>query len=563
MRNTLLLTMLIALFVSCGTSPSAPDASDDHADVAESQLLPDPDGETSEGVDARVAIVEGEPEPYQSVDLEPSSVQGADEQSRPARILGIAEVPEIATYRDLNKLSSEEGMFREWTEIEGAYVREPEALHVVMGVEYNEIEIIWVNGRGWMKSSGRWQWADASMAPVFGEFPANMASVGLNDLIEELTFDGRSIVNGIEATRFRMGPNLLARIFSDYVGAGVQGRSDSAEGEISIANSGYIVAYDVHFDYTVDGEPAQFKMEYEVFDVNAEIEITPPGPFAEDDSDLGGLIAFTREGDGPADIYVMRPDGTDLTRITSSSSNDAFPAWSPDGRKIAFVSDRDGQPDLYMLSYPDGAISRLTDTPGFEMRSSWSPDAKRIAFTSSQDGDSEIYVLEIETGAVDRITDNSWWDGLPDWCPDGQRIVYASQQNDNVDIYVVPSDGGHESRLTRDEAFDSFPSWSPDGTRIAFISDRHSGTEVYVMNDAGGDVERLIWSIGDDSYPPTWSPDGRSIMFSSARDGNWELYLMDRNGEHQIKMTADPAQDRWVSWSPASVVDIPSFYPPD
>ena len=47
------------------------------------------------------------------------------------------------------------------------------------------------------------------------------------------------------------------------------------------------------------------------------------------------------------ELYVMNTDGGRLRRLTRKREN-AFPAWSLDGRKIAFVSNRDGNLELYV-----------------------------------------------------------------------------------------------------------------------------------------------------------------------------------------------------------------------
>jgi Tol biopolymer transport system component len=55
----------------------------------------------------------------------------------------------------------------------------------------------------------------------------------------------------------------------------------------------------------------------------------------------GRLIAFVRHcGSGETseddEIYVIRPDGTGLRRVTSGPADDS-PSWAPDGRRLAFV----------------------------------------------------------------------------------------------------------------------------------------------------------------------------------------------------------------------------------
>lgn len=55
----------------------------------------------------------------------------------------------------------------------------------------------------------------------------------------------------------------------------------------------------------------------------------------------GTKLAFAHLQDGNYDIYVMNADGSNETRLTTNPARDASPAWSPDGTKIAFISTRD------------------------------------------------------------------------------------------------------------------------------------------------------------------------------------------------------------------------------
>jgi Tol biopolymer transport system component len=94
-----------------------------------------------------------------------------------------------------------------------------------------------------------------------------------------------------------------------------------------------------------------------------------PGPIAT------GKIAFRSERDGNLDIYVMKADGTGLTRLTNNSAEDGLFgfAWSPDGSRIAFVSDRDGNDEVYVMNADGSGLTNLTNNPGDDKDPAWSP----------------------------------------------------------------------------------------------------------------------------------------------------------------------------------------------
>jgi TolB protein len=60
----------------------------------------------------------------------------------------------------------------------------------------------------------------------------------------------------------------------------------------------------------------------------------------------------------------MRPDGSQLTRLTTHPASDRDPAWLADGMHLTFASDRDQGFELYLLSASGGAPQRLTIARG-------------------------------------------------------------------------------------------------------------------------------------------------------------------------------------------------------
>src|SRR5437773_6379084 len=59
-------------------------------------------------------------------------------------------------------------------------------------------------------------------------------------------------------------------------------------------------------------------------------------------SPTGSWIALASNRAGNFDIWLVRPDASGLTQLTTDRATDDQPAWSPNGTQIAFVSDRAG-----------------------------------------------------------------------------------------------------------------------------------------------------------------------------------------------------------------------------
>jgi Tol biopolymer transport system component len=105
---------------------------------------------------------------------------------------------------------------------------------------------------------------------------------------------------------------------------------------------------------------------------------------------LNGKIAFVSDRDGNSEIYVMDPDGSDVTRLTNDPAGDLAPAWSPDGRRIAFVRNR----EIVVMNADGTGVTQLTDGRCCSDNPAWSPDGRSIAFDSTSDTtDPEIYVI--------------------------------------------------------------------------------------------------------------------------------------------------------------------------
>ncbi len=156
-----------------------------------------------------------------------------------------------------------------------------------------------------------------------------------------------------------------------------------------------------------------------------------------------GRIAFTSARDGfpsDADLWTMRPDGTDQTRLTSLPGNEEQATWTADGSKLAFSHERQGY-SINVVNADGTGLRRLVDGHS----PSWSPDGSHIVFScfrlcfATADGTLLADGLPAATSLESP--------GQARWSPDGSRIAFtASPGTGSFGLYT------HEAGRDRRDA---------------------------------------------------------------------------------------------------------------
>jgi hypothetical protein len=258
-----------------------------------------------------------------------------------------------------------------------------------------------------------------------------------------------------------------------------------------------------------------------------------------------GKIAFRGDWGGNGDIWVMNPDGSGLTQLTTDPGADGMPAWSPDGTKIAFVSARSGSPDIWLMNADGSGQTQLTTNAAAEGNPTWSPDGSKIAYESHR-GPTDVYVINVNgTGETNLTNDPSGNDWDPDWCADGQKIVFTSDREDPFPgLYVMNANGSGQTWLTLARE----GSCSPDSSKIAYVlgAIMGPGDEIWVMNRDGSGQTQLTVPPGlSDDVLPAWSPDGSKIAFQRGA----QIYVMNADGSAQTAVTT-PGFSTNPAWQP-------------
>jgi TolB protein len=167
------------------------------------------------------------------------------------------------------------------------------------------------------------------------------------------------------------------------------------------------------------------------------------------------------------DLFTMRADGTGQRNLTSSPGiNEHDADWAPNGRRIAFERGLEKAAEIYTMR-PDGSeVRQLTFNRSADRNPAWSPDSRKLAFDSDRDGGFEIYRMRADGSDQTRLTFNNIYQSGAAWSPDGGRIAFHRERNDNLEVYTMRADGSDQVNLTRHPATDWFPDWQPLPQRL-------------------------------------------------------------------------------------------------
>jgi len=253
-----------------------------------------------------------------------------------------------------------------------------------------------------------------------------------------------------------------------------------------------------------------------------------------------GLIAFSMKSGDYSDLYVIRPDGTGLRRLTNTAdSTEDSPSWSPDGRSIVF-SDHDlgvhGSVDV--IGVDGSGAHQLFAAPLGWAYPAWSPDGRWIAFTEWL-GYPGIYVVRSDGHGLHKLP-GPGQATRPSWSPDSKRLAYT----EGGGVRIIGLDGSGRRHLTRSGYS---PAWSPDGRQVALAYGDHG--KIWVVSADGRRARQLTRGSTYDTVP-AWSSDGKQIAFvrSATFTGGGRLYVMDADGAHQRAL--GPSSADLPAWQP-------------
>ena len=227
----------------------------------------------------------------------------------------------------------------------------------------------------------------------------------------------------------------------------------------------------------------------------------------------GQTIAFSYKGD----IFTVSTQGGTAHQVTSNDAYDAYPVWSPDGRRIAFASAREGSLDVYIISKDGGTPLRLTTDSGNEtplcfngdgtvlFEATNMPTSKSILFASrsfpqvyqvSANGGRALLFSELP---MQDLSINSRGDILYHDVK-GYEDPYRKHHTSSITRDIWLKQDGKFTKLTGFEGEDRTPRWAPDGTSYYYLSEQDGTFNIY-KSSIGGKPQQLTHHKGNPVVP--------------------------------------------------------------
>lgn len=186
----------------------------------------------------------------------------------------------------------------------------------------------------------------------------------------------------------------------------------------------------------------------------------------------GNASGVAYNPDGPGMVYERHSNICTANDDWSGAScfGDTYfnPSWSPDGEWLAFMSYEDGAINLFKAR-PDGSeLTRLTsNSTGYVSNAAWSPDASQIAYTFYTDYEqpAELWVMNAD-GSGSRQLLPQVGHGDPLWNRDGSALVVSGygegEYGSGGGLWQVPLDGGDPVQLPGTAGWTCWgATWSP------------------------------------------------------------------------------------------------------
>jgi len=223
-------------------------------------------------------------------------------------------------------------------------------------------------------------------------------------------------------------------------------------------------------------------------------------------------------------VYVIRPDGSDLRRVTRGRGVAGSPRWSPDGKRIYYYettelgawyaedgNEAKGSTQIVSIDVAEGSLIQLTTGPGVRLAPQPLPDGALGYLATVKDGN----VIRLVQN--DGSTANSQPGDIhgASRSTDGKQVVYYKFSHPESQEVLPAFSREPGFRLVKLAGGTFFPAISPQGDQLVVTTGTTGKFDSLVLMKPDGSERKIVLTKKDGlALAPSWSPDGKRIAFS-------------------------------------------------
>jgi dipeptidyl aminopeptidase/acylaminoacyl peptidase len=225
-------------------------------------------------------------------------------------------------------------------------------------------------------------------------------------------------------------------------------------------------------------------------------------------------------------IYVVRPDGSELRRLTEGGSENNFLGdWTEDGRHLSMSSNRrdPASTDSYLIDVASGKPRMVAENRGIGGITQVSRDGARAVVNRLKSrGSNDLYLVDLKGGSPEVLLTAHDGPGTfvgGEFSPDG-RTVYLGSNRERDRIAFARVKVGGDGKPGEGKAGDGKPDAGAPPIPIDIIAARDEAELSSLTINEQGTVAALVWNVG----------------------GKSELALMDPRSGRRLRAPALPAE---------------------
>lgn len=225
------------------------------------------------------------------------------------------------------------------------------------------------------------------------------------------------------------------------------------------------------------------------------------------------------------DLWTAPTDGGEAKRVVQHPGRDAYPLFSPDGKRIVFSSDRSGSFQIFSVPVTGGdAMQHTHHTEGNELEC-LSPDGTRAIVRGIRERAGFRATRLMEIDLTEEHRERRLFDATAHsaaWSPDGTRILFC---RGGEQLYRKGYRGARASQIwlyqTDRRTFECkvagetearSPLWLPDGKGFHFVSNKNGTANLWLQKD-GAEATPVTTFQDDGVISPALSADGSTLVF--------------------------------------------------